>query len=382
MPAPKAVPVAQTWADRAIAAYDALQKCFYRQDGSGLYVDWYPAAPGAPYASAWGFGRALVATLALAGIPAELLGAEGHATYQSDVEDRLTALAHYWDSSAAPPGFDGRPAAPIGPGGDKYYDDNAWLGLALLQDYRMSGRSESLARAEDVFAFVYPGGWDTSATDPYPGGIFWVQQGIGAGLTNHDRACVSNAPNAEIGSQLEQLLGENAPSSVAGAAEIQDWVLRTLYDERSGLFYDKVMGDGTLDKTLRTYNQGAVIAANVVRYRVTGEASYLSQAEATAIAALAHFSESFYVSHPCVFNAIYFRGLLQLCSVSADTSLKSAIVQAMQTYADDAWNNHRSSDDLFKFSASARKYDLLDQGGMVQILATLAWGPADYSKLG
>jgi hypothetical protein len=246
----------------------------------------------------------------------------------------------------------------------------------------MTGRPLSLSRAEAVYGFVYPGGWDTNPTDPYPGGIFWVQQGIGAGLTNHDRTCTCNAPNAELGFQLQQLLADKAPRSVVAAAEIQDWVLRNLYDQRSGLVYDKVMGDGKIDMTLRTYNQGAVIAANVMGYRSTGEVSYLAQAEAIAWAALNYFSESFYVSHPCVFNAIYFRGLLQLHAVSGDATLKTAITQAMQTYAEDAWSAYRSPNNLFKFSPLASRYELLDQGGMVQILATLAWDPGHHPMLG
>ncbi|MBV9166859.1 MAG: hypothetical protein JO321_12330 [Solirubrobacterales bacterium] len=372
----------QTWADRAIAAYDALQRYFYLGDGTGLYRESYSFGSRGHSASAWGFGRALIGTLALAGIPSRLLGERRHLEYQSAVEDRLGALAHYLDSSSSPAGYGGRPTPPVGPGGDRYYDDNAWIGLALLQDYKMTGRSRSLRDAGAVYGFVYPGGWHTNPTDPHPGGIFWLQQGIGKGLANHDRTCTSNAPNAEIAFQLTELLSDKAPPSVAGGAAIQDWVLGALYDEGSGLVYDKLMGDGRIDTTLRTYNQGAVIAANVMRYRTTGERSYVSQAEAVARAALGYFSESFYVSHPCVFNAIYFRGLLQLYAVSDNTSLKSAIVLAMQTYAEDAWSNYRSRKTLFRFSASAASLDLLDQAAMVQILATLAWDPGDYPMLG
>jgi Glycosyl hydrolase family 76 len=372
----------QTWADRAVATYAALQEYFYRDDGTGLFSDRYPSDRGLRYATAWGFGRALIGTLALAGIPAELLGERRHAEFRFAVQDRLTALAHYWDASSSPPGFHGRPVRPIGSGGSKYYDDNAWLGLALLQDYRMTGRRGSLRGAEAVWAFVYPGGWDTDRSDPYPGGIFWVQQGVGVGLANHDRTCTSNAPNAEIAFQLEQLLSGKTPPSIAQGAAIQDWVLENLYDHSTGLFCDMVMGDGTVDTTLRTYNQGAVIAANVMRYRTTEEVSHLSQAEKIARAALSYFSESFYVSHSYAFNAIYFRGLLQLYTVTGDTSLKNAIMLALETYAEDVWNNYRSPNNLFSFPASQTTYQLLDQGAMLQILASLAWDPRDYPMLG
>ncbi len=372
----------QTWADRAGAAYGALQKHFYFDDGSGLYGMRGALGRRGRSATAWEFGRALIGTLALAGIPPQVIGPELHSAYLSAVEDRLRALELYWDSSSNPPGYHGRPVPPIDSGGAKYYDDNAWLGLALLQHHRMTGSPSSLSAAEAVYAFVYPGGWDATSSEPYPGGLFWVQQGIAAGLTNHDRTCTSNAPNAEIAFQLAELLPGEAAALLEAGAAIQDWVWESLYDPNSGLLFDKVNGDGTLDTTLRTYNQGAAIAANVARHRATGATSYLSQAEKLAAACLNYFSEEFFVAHACVFNAIYFRGLLQLHSVTGDEGLRDAITGTMRTYAEDAWNSHRSRRNLFSFPRSAANEQLLDQAGMVQILATLAWDPAEYSVLG
>jgi hypothetical protein len=371
----------QTWAERAEAAYGALQKTFYLGDGSGLYGVRSASGRGGRYATAWEFGRALVGTLALAGIPSHVVGERRRSSYFSAAEDRLKALSYYWDSSSQPPGFDGRPAPPVGPGGDKYYDDNAWLGLALLQHHRLTGSPTSLSRAAAVHAFAYPGGWHAGSAEPYPGGIFWVEQSIGAGIANRDRTCTSNAPHAEIAFRLAELLASNFASFLAAGTAIHDWLFRHLYDPDSGLLYDKVMGDGTLDTTLRTYNQGAAIAANVAGDRTRQESSYLPEAEALARRALDYFSEDFLVNHACVFNAIYFRGLLQLHSVTGDEALRSAITGAMQTYAEDAWHNHRSRSGLFSFPRSAGDERLLDQGGMVQILATLAWDPADYSML-
>jgi hypothetical protein len=54
----------------------------------------------------------------------------------------------------------------------------------------------------------------------------------------------------------------------------------------------------------------------------------------------------------------------------------------MQTYAEDAWSNYRSPENLFDFPRSASSDRLLDQAASVQIFATLAWDPADYAMLG
>ena len=369
----------QTWADRAVTTYQALQQYFYVNNGTGLYRETYPHQGGNAYSYLWPFSRALVGTLTLAGIPPSLLGGR---SYQAAVSNRLSALARYWDSAASPPGYDSYVIPPWGKGGDKYYDDQAWIGLALAQHYRTTATRSSLSGAKRVLSFVYPGGWDKNSTDPYPGGIYWVQQGIGMGKTNHDRTTTSNAPNGELGFQLEQLDPGNRAAYDEPATLMQEWVSRNLYNvNNSGLVYDKVRGDGTIDTTLWTYNQGALIAADVMRYRITSQAAYLTQAEEITRAALTRFSESDYVNQSAAFNAIYFRGLLQLYSATADTALKDAILSPIQTYADDAWTNHRSAGNLFNFSSSSGTYRLLDQGAMLQIFAALAWNSGDYPKL-
>src|SRR5438046_10757891 len=62
----------QTNANRAVAAYNALQKYFYVQDGTSLFRETYPWSGGNKYSFLWPFSRALVGTLSLAGVPTNL----------------------------------------------------------------------------------------------------------------------------------------------------------------------------------------------------------------------------------------------------------------------------------------------------------------------
>ncbi|MGE5617440.1 MAG: glycoside hydrolase family 76 protein [Candidatus Woesearchaeota archaeon] len=389
----------QSAASRAVATYKAMQQRFYAPhvysgDSSSLYTENYPQS-GRRYSFLWPFSRVMAGTITLAGIPSALLGGTG---YQADVADRLTGLSHYWENSPPGPGYASYPAAPYGGGGDKYYDDQAWVGLAAAQNYALTGDPTSLADAKNVFNFVYPGGWASSATFD-PGGIYWVNQGIGVGAVNHDRTTTSNAPNAEIALLLENSDPAGAATYDAAASAMYGWVNHYLYNvdanptdpnapnpnyapNAPALMFDKVTGNNAIDQTLYTYNQGTMIAANVREYQKTGNPLYLSEAEAIARTALSTFNESYYISHSAAFNAIYFRGLLVLYSVTGDTQLQSQIIQTIQTYANDAWNHHRSSSGLFSFSSSpGTGYQLLDQGAMLQIYAMLAWNPSDYGKL-
>ena len=221
-------------------------------------------------------------------------------------------------------------------GGDRYYDDNAWVGLGLVQLERLRPGRGHVERARSLFRFAI-GGWDARPEAPSPGGVFWVEQNPparGAGTRNHDRNVVSNAPNAQLGLHLAEVAtatgGAGGAELHARAHDMYTWVNVTLDAGRdtgapaTGLFFDKLRGDGTIDETLRTYNQGSMIGANVLLARQADRgAPYLARAEAIAAKALRHYSGS-YESQPAAFNAILFRNLLGLHAATADEGLRRA----------------------------------------------------------
>src|SRR4030088_1693376 len=91
---------AQTNANRAGAAFNAMQKNFFVQDGKSFYPQTFPSTyprSGNPYSYLWEFSRALVGTFALAGVPSNLIGGT---SYVSAVQNRLNGLANYWNPQA------------------------------------------------------------------------------------------------------------------------------------------------------------------------------------------------------------------------------------------------------------------------------------------
>jgi hypothetical protein len=382
--------VQQTHADRAVAAYSAMQRSMYAGDGSSLYRETAPAI-GNPYSYVWPFSRALLGTLALAGIPASLIGSAG---FQAAVQDRLAGLARYWDERA----YASYVVAPFGGGGDRYSDDNAWVGLALVQAYRM-GLSDSLANAEKLFAHALSV-WDSHPGDPSAGGLFWVEQGIGAGQSNHDRGAGASVGSAELGFHLHELTGSSRydgdgqvtarPGSL-GASNMLDWVSRYLDSSNagSGPFLNVVRNDGSIDTNVWSYNQGVMIGARVLQYRLSGNAAALQQGEAIARQALATFGD--FTGQPPSFNAMCFQNMLMLHAASSDAALKARMLQVMAEYADWTWDPNNGARDattnLFYFTDAGRpnrgrqEARLQDQGAMVQLYALLAWPPADYVRL-
>ncbi|MFO1489929.1 MAG: glycoside hydrolase family 76 protein [Kiritimatiellia bacterium] len=87
-------------------------------------------------------------------------------TYRPVMERFFTALDGYRDAKAKVPGYEPSPVA--GGTGDKYYDDNAWMVITLLEAHELTRDNRYRARAEQALRFVLSG-WDDQAG----GGIWW-----------------------------------------------------------------------------------------------------------------------------------------------------------------------------------------------------------------
>jgi hypothetical protein len=371
--------VREVYAARAARAYRAMQRSFHRRSGryrrdGWLHLPWSPA-------HLWPFARAMAATFDLAGIgDGPLDGID----LDAEIDDRLRVLERYWDPGHPPPAYASDPPG-ARTGGDRYYDDNAWVGLALVELERLRPGSGWLERAQMLYRFAL-GGWATERT-PNPGGVFWVEQGRGVGERNHDRNVVSTAPNAALGLHVAELNRSSpAADDGLGPEEMYDWVLATLDASRetdspgTGPFWDKLRGDGTIDRALWSYNQGSMVGLNVLLARSTDDpiAPYIERAEAIARKSLRHFSGA-YDRQPAAFNAIFARNLLLLHDATSDEGLRTGMIDALRRYADWVWEEHRDRRD--RFHLEPRGVTLLNQSGIVQLLALLAWDPVTYGRI-
>jgi Glycosyl hydrolase family 76 len=362
---------------RASASYNAMQQYFYKGDGLSLYNEHYPAqVTDNLYSYEWPFSQAMAGTIDLS--TAIRVGS----SYQAAVQDRFTGLSRYFSSNGAvpnkgitptypsPPGYDSYVDPPYGGSGDKFYDDNDWVGLTSVQYYLLTGDLTSLARARTIFNLIVAG-WDNDPSHPAPGGVFWTQA-----PWSQDRNTVSNMPSAELGLRLYQITRDTF--YLDWARKMYDWVNTNLRDPSDGLYWDHINLAGQIEKTKWSYNQGTPIGTNVLFYEITGDRSYLQQAEQIANAALAYLNATnlLHTQDP-IFDAIFFKNLLLLHAVDHNPTY----VQAMQDYADWAWNTARDpATGVFTFP-NRRPTDLLDQAAMVQIYAVLSWQPKDYVTL-
>lgn len=158
-----------------------------------------------------------------------------------------------------------------------YYDDMAWMALALLRADEVAG-VDTAGLVAELWADIQRG-WDDRH-----GGVVWRRKDT---YTNTP----ANAPSAILAARLHSRHG-NA-TDLDWARRIADWQQATLVDPDSGVVWDGIHPetDPGPSRELYTYNQGTVIGAEVELWRTTGDAGHRDRAERTAAAALARFTD-------------------------------------------------------------------------------------------
>ena len=129
----------------------------------------------------------------------------------------------------------------------RYFDDNAWLGLAFLRLSGALGDAGWRGRADGLAGFVVQG-------EDTEGGVRWVEG-------SSSRNTCSTASAAWL------VLGAGHRGGRAVAARWMDWLDATLR-RPDGLYADRIENGG-VDETAWTYNQGAALAATRLLGRPT-----------------------------------------------------------------------------------------------------------------
>ena len=159
-----------------------------------------------------------------------------------------------------------------------YYDDMAWMGLALLRADDLTG-VDTAGLVRELWADIR-GGWDRRH-----GGVLWRR---GDTYTN----AAANGPAAVLAARLHARDGD--PADLEWARRIDGWLRATLVDQETGLVWDGVHPgtDSHPRRELYTYNQGSVVGAGVELYRATRDLGHLAQASRAAAAALSRLPGS------------------------------------------------------------------------------------------
>jgi len=163
---------------------------------------------------------------------------------------------------------------------NRYYDDMAWMAIALLRADEVAGAGTG-GLVRELWADIRAG-WDQRH-----GGIVWRRGDLRPYIN-----APANGPAAILAARLHRRYGD--PADLDWARRISDWLQKTLVDPDTGLVWDGVhpYEDPAPDRTLWTYNQGTVVGAEVQLWLATGDRTHLDRARRTATGALDRYGES------------------------------------------------------------------------------------------
>ena len=189
---------------------------------------------------------------------------------------------------------------------NEYYDDMAWMALALEHWTRLGldfGEPLEVLRAE------LAGGYDAAR-----GAVVWRR---GSAYCN----VPANAPVALVCAR---------GGDVDLAGRILAFVHGRLVDPHTSEVHDGVEADGKVSKAVYSYNYGTVIGADLAMYDVTGDDELLHRAGRVAHAALRRLAPAGLVEEQGtgdggLFKGILARHLATLVRVTGDETVSTAL---------------------------------------------------------
>jgi uncharacterized protein YyaL (SSP411 family) len=332
---------------RARVAWDALSSRCLAKAPNGQLVAKDGPRRGDRLAALWPLGQVIAAAAAM--VP---LGGVS----RDDVIDPLFRTLERYRS--------GHSFGPFPGDATRYYDDNAWIALDLLQLHHLLDDGALLERAIDLFGFLREG-------EDLGGGIYWVEG-------DRSRNTCSTGPSAQAALRL---FDETGDEMYLDFADRQIRFLDANLRDENGLYRDHIASDGSVDPTVWSYNQGTPIGAAVLLARWQGEERWLERASLTAAAASRHFgAEDRWWQQPPVFNAVYFRNLLALLAVAPDATLLAGVDE----YLERVWGESRHPDTGLFVAGGIGSYDgrpTIDQAGLTQLFAFRSWPRARWPEI-
>ncbi|GGM47350.1 glycoside hydrolase [Longimycelium tulufanense] len=220
-----------------------------------------------------------------------------------------------------------------------FYDDVAWLGLALQRAGALLGEWHLAALTEIVTQLRT--GW----TDHAGGGIWWRRNDDFKNVPANGPAAILLLRVATDGS------GVGEPADLARARAIANWIEHNLIDPATGLAWDglHVAPDGSVrsvEKNVYTYCQGVVLGTYVELADATGEQIWTERAVRTIDAISTHLTDQGGVlrghggGDGGLFTGILARYLAQAALRLFDEDEERALAaRLVTTSAEAAWRN-------------------------------------------
>lgn len=359
---------------------DSLMSSFISKCLTGQYDVWnssYPNATG-PYwggaAAVWGQGGAY------SGYTAVFKAARNYPYFKlkyESLEKRLMTSLDKFRNTNNGKGVEAY-GTYMGGGDERYYDDNVWIGIDMVDMYVITKNEEYLKRALMVWDFLLEG-----TDDIMGGGVYWKES------AKSKHTC-STAPTAVMAAKLYLATGDN--KYLDAAKELYTWCKKILQDPTDYLYWDNARlsdendpdSEIKIEKAKYSYNSGQPMLAATLLYQITGESHYLTDARDIAESAYKKWFQPFYsyvlnesfniMNGNTWFNAVMSRGYFELYKVDGNRKYVTAIEKTMAN----AWlSNCRDQSTSFlsgDFSGQTTNdsWGTLELGACAELLGLLA----------
>ncbi|RZK79511.1 MAG: glycoside hydrolase family 76 [Pedobacter sp.] len=272
----------------------------------------------------------------------------------------LKHINDYYDPAPPKPGYSDYIMA-LKPG-ERYYDDNQWIGITALDAFERTKKKSYLTLGKSMYDFMM-----TGYDQVLGGGIYWKE-----GDKNSKNTC-SNGPGVLVALQMYQATKNKAYMDTA--IKIFNWTNEKLRTPEK-LYYDNIRTkDSSLGKATFSYNTGTMLESYILLYEITGDKKYLNEANAVADSSLEYFYGKGEFRDGYWFNAVLLRAYQRLLKFNKDTKY----IVGFKKCLDNALLKEKNHKGLFL--KKDKEQDLVEHGGMLEILARYAWLETRYPQL-
>ena len=272
-------------------------------------------------------------------------------------DSTFSLIRKYYDTSAPAPGY--ASYIPALGGGDRFYDDNQWIGIALMDAYQRTGKAAYIKDSKEIYRFMMTA-FDTATG----GGLYWQE-----GKLNSKNTC-SNGPGIILALQLYKATGNKKYQDTA--LLLYNWA-NSYLQAPSGLYYDNISATTyKVDEKKYSYNTGTMMQSGLWLYELTNDPQYLEAVIAVADSSMHYFLGSAKFRDSYWFNAVLLRAYQHLLLHVKDLKY----IRAFKKCTDYALLQKKNSQGLME---NKKVVDLVGQAGMLEILARLAWLEKEYS---
>lgn len=334
-------PKAASYKKEMLQFQSVIQKHFYDQ-ASGYYKEFPAPAPDHnPYSYLWPLCAMLQANHEI----------EVAKAGKNLVDPLLSIIGDYYDPAPPKPGY----ASYIMKlkGGDRFYDDNQWIGITAMDRYLRLQKKSDLQLGKLIYDYMMTG-YDTVLA----GGIYWQEN------KKISKNTCSNGPGIILALQLYKATRQKP--FLDTATMLYKWTNEKLQAPNK-LYYDNIdIKTQRIGRRTYTYNTGTMLQSNIYLYELTGDKKYLNEAVAIADSSMSYFYGDKQFKDNYWFNAVMLRGYQHLLNHNTDTKY----IRAFKECLDETLTKQRNSDGLLVQKSKVQ--DLVAHGGMLEILARFA----------